>query len=71
MNFFAAITDSMGVFKFENLMFAGKTQMYLNTRDEKGKFRGEIVLDSIEQPPLLVSFKEEPINWSETHAHDC
>ena len=66
MNFFSAITDSIGRFKFENLIFYGKTNMYLNTRDENGKFRGEMVLDSIEQAPMGISFKKEPVVWSET-----
>ncbi|WP_281637939.1 hypothetical protein [Flavobacterium marginilacus] len=58
-NFFNAVTDSLGVFKFENLMFSGKTTMYLNSRNEKGKFKGEIVADPIEQPPIPVSFKSD------------
>src|SRR5690606_35976440 len=60
-NFFSAVTDSIGQFQFENLMFSGKTNMYLNSVNEKGKFRGEIVLDSIELAPMLVSFKKESI----------
>ena len=60
-NIFSAVTDSIGRFQFENLLFSGKTNMYLNTRDEKGKFRGEIVLDSIELAPMLVSLKKESI----------
>ncbi|APA00347.1 Plug domain-containing protein [Flavobacterium commune] len=65
-NIFNTNTDSIGHFEFKNLMFSGKTNMYLNTRDEKGKFRGEIVLDSIEQDPITVLFKKEPINLNET-----
>jgi hypothetical protein len=60
-NFFSAITDSIGRFEFNNLVFSGKTNMYLNSVNEKGKFRGEIVLDSIELAPMLVSFKKESI----------
>jgi hypothetical protein len=66
-NIFNVTTDSIGRFQFENLMFSGKTNMYLNTRDEKGKFRGEIVLDSIEQAPIPVLFKKEVIDLSETN----
>jgi hypothetical protein len=66
MNFFSTKTDSIGRFQFENLKFSGKNQMYLNTRNENGKFRGEMVLDSIEQAPMGISFKNEPILWSET-----
>jgi hypothetical protein len=64
-NFFNATTDADGVYKFENLMFSGKTTMYLNSRNEKGKFRGEIMPFPIEQPPINVSFKSETGSWSE------
>ncbi|SHG84838.1 hypothetical protein SAMN05443549_107118 [Flavobacterium fluvii] len=63
---FNATTDSMGRFKYENLLFSGKTKMYLNTRDEKGKFKGEIVLDSIEQPPMAVFNQKESISLPES-----
>ncbi len=66
MNIFNATTDISGGFKFENIMFSGKTDMYLNSRNVKGKFRGEIILNPIEQPPVLVSFAKEPIIWSES-----
>ena len=65
-NIFNTVTDSIGRFQFENLLFSGKTNMYLNTRDEKGKFRGEIVLDSIEQAPIAVKFKKIIIDFSAT-----
>ncbi len=60
-NIFNATTDAAGAFKFENLMFSGKTSMFLNSRNEKGKFRGELLLDPIEQNPIAVSFQAEPI----------
>ncbi|HJS01414.1 MAG TPA: Plug domain-containing protein, partial [Flavobacterium sp.] len=63
-NIFSTVTDSNGRFQFENLMFSGKTNMYLNTRDEKGKFKGEIVLDSIEQIPIPVAFGRTN-SWSD------
>jgi hypothetical protein len=65
-NIFNTVTDSIGSFQFENLIFSGKTKMYLNTRDDKGKFRGEIVLDSIEQAPISVVFKKELMNLLQT-----
>jgi hypothetical protein len=65
-NIFSAVTDSIGRFQFENLMFSGRTNMYLNTRDEKGKFRGEIVLDSIELAPIPVLLKKEVMNLPDT-----
>ena len=64
-NIFNTFTDSIGRFQFANLMFSGKTNMYLNTRDEKGKFRGEIVLDSIELAPIPVRLKNEIIRLPE------
>ena len=66
-NFFSVTTDSIGRFQFENLMFSGKTNMYLNSVNEKGKFRGEIVLDSIEHSPIHVKFKKDLIVISETN----
>ncbi|SHG84809.1 hypothetical protein SAMN05443549_107117 [Flavobacterium fluvii] len=65
MNIFNATTDSIGRFKFENIMFSGKTDLFINSRNEKGKFRGEIIINP-EHPPVLVSFKKEPIIWNET-----
>ncbi len=38
----------------------------MSSVNEKGKFKGEIILDTIEQEPLGVSFKDEVNNWSET-----
>lgn len=64
-NIFDTVTDENGRFKFENIMFSGKTNMFLNTRNEKGKFRGEIILDAIEQVPMPVSFQKEPVRWSD------
>jgi hypothetical protein len=66
MNIFNATTDSSGDYKFENILFSGKTDMYLNSRNEKGKFRGEIIVNPYENPPVLVSFKKDLINWSES-----
>ena len=63
---FNATTDSLGRFKYENLLFSGKTKMYLNTRNEKGKFKGAIVLDSIEQPPMTVFIQKESISSSDS-----
>jgi len=66
MNIFNAVTDSLGSFKFENLMFSGKTNMFLNSRNGKGKFRGEILINTIEQPSLFTAFKSEPISWTQS-----
>lgn len=66
MNTFKTTTDSIGSFKFENIMFSGKTKMVLNSKNEKGKYGGEIVVNPLEQPPVAISFKNEPIVWTET-----
>ena len=63
---FSTTTDSLGEFKFGDLMFPGKTTIFLNTRNEKGKIKGKIILDSIDQPPMEVSFEKGPIKVSET-----
>lgn len=64
-NFFSLKPDAAtGNFKFENLMFSGKTNMFLNSVNGKGKFRGEIVLDTIEQEPIGVNYRAEVANWS-------
>lgn len=65
MNFFSAVTSSSGSFKFENLIFFGKTTMFLNNRNQKGKFGGEIVLDPIEQATLPVLFKKSEFDLPE------
>lgn len=66
MNTFKTTTDSIGSFKFENIMFSGKTNMVLNSKNEKGKYGGEIIVNPVENPPVLVSFKKESIVWPET-----
>ncbi|WP_417940453.1 hypothetical protein [Flavobacterium sp. RS13.1] len=63
---FNTTTDSIGRFQFENLLFSGKTIMLLSTRDKEGKFKGEIVLDSIEQAPVPVSLKKKTIGLEST-----
>lgn len=55
-------TDSNGKFKFENLLFYGKTTMLLNTKNEKGKNSGMIVLDSIYNQAIAVKFNSTSIN---------
>ena len=65
MNTFKTFTDSSGSFKFENLMFSGKTKMVLNSRNESGKYGGELIANP-EQSPIPVSFKNELIIGSES-----
>ena len=64
MNIFNAATDANGGFKFENIMFSDKTNMFLNSRNDKGKFRGEIIVYPIEREPVPVLFEKEAIDWS-------
>ncbi|MFI1744676.1 TonB-dependent receptor [Thalassobellus sediminis] len=66
MNVFSDITDSLGNFKFEKLMLSGKTNMFLNSRNEKGKNKGEIVLNPIGQKPIPVYFKDLTGSFIET-----
>ena len=63
---FSAVTDSIGRFQFENLEFSGKAKMYLNTRDENGKPKGEMVLDSIERSPMIISLQKKQIDIIES-----
>ena len=66
MNSFKTTTDASGSFMFENIMFSGKTKMVLNSKNENGKYGGEIVVNPLEQPPVAISFKNEPIVWTQT-----
>ncbi len=63
-NMLFSVTDANGRFKFEDMMFMGKTTMLLNTQNEKGKNRGMFVLDSLHQPAMAVDFKSDGIQYS-------
>ncbi|UKM65491.1 TonB-dependent receptor plug domain-containing protein [Flavobacteriaceae bacterium GSB9] len=71
MNILNAETDSLGHFKFDELMFVGKTNMFLNSRNDRGKFRGEIVMNPFETKPMPANFSVkdsiflEPVTTSE------
>jgi len=65
INTFKTTTDASGSFMFENIMFSGKTNMVLNSRNENGKYGGEILVNPIEQLPVEVSFKNESIVWTD------
>ena len=59
-------TDVNGKFEFNNIVFKGTATMLLNTKNQKGKNRGEFVLDSIYNPPMAVDFKTfKPLNEEE------
>ncbi|MBU2949644.1 TonB-dependent receptor plug domain-containing protein [Tamlana agarivorans] len=53
------MTDSIGRFKFENLVFMGQSTMMLNTQSESRKNRGMFVLDSLFPEPMAVKFKKD------------
>ena len=57
-------TDSLGKFKFENMVFMGEAIIMLNTKNEKGKSQGMLVLDSISQPAMITDFKSDGINYT-------
>ncbi len=65
MNSFKTFTDVSGSFKFENLMFSGKTKMVLNSKNENGKYGGELIANP-EQSPMPVSAIKEPFIWDES-----
>lgn len=67
INTFKTTTDSIGKFKFENLKFSEKMQMTVSSKDEKGKYKGEILLNPIEQPAIAVDFKKQTIDWNPTN----
>lgn len=50
-------TDVNGKFEFNNIIFKGTATMLLNTKNQKGKNRGEFVLDSIYNQPIAIDFK--------------
>ncbi|WP_372754173.1 hypothetical protein [Mariniflexile sp.] len=55
---FNTITDSEGKFKFDNLLFVGKATMHLNSKNERGKSNGMIVLDTLKDISIPVDFKK-------------
>lgn len=59
-------TDVNGKFAFNNIVFKGTATMLLNTKNQKGKNNGELVLDSIYNQPIAVDFKAyKPLNEEE------
>ena len=63
-NMLFRVTDTIGRFKFEDMVFMGNATMMLNTQNEKGKNRGMFVLDSLHQPAMAVNFKNEGIDYT-------
>ncbi|KJD34036.1 hypothetical protein PK35_04695 [Tamlana nanhaiensis] len=54
---FHTLTDSLGAFNFNDLVFTGKTTMMLNTSNQKGKGRGMFILDSVPELPVMFDYK--------------
>ncbi|GAL60635.1 hypothetical protein [Algibacter lectus] len=48
------ITDSLGMFNFDNLDITGKARIILTTKNKRGKKNGMFVLDSIFKSPMYV-----------------
>lgn len=61
VNMLNAETDSLGRFKFKDLMFYGTSQMILSSKNDKGKSKGALYLDEVNKSPLAVSFKPQPL----------
>lgn len=53
-------TDSLGYYSFKKLVFFGKTNVFLNSTNEKGKARGLLVLDPVENDTMPVLFMHPP-----------
>ncbi|WP_434036055.1 hypothetical protein [Formosa sp. 4Alg 33] len=61
-------TDSLGHFKFENIMFYGTSEMILSSKDDNGKSRGMLSLDEDTHATLAVNFTPQPTQ--EAHFED-
>ncbi|MFG6685282.1 TonB-dependent receptor plug domain-containing protein [Mariniflexile sp. HNIBRBA6329] len=64
INIFDSETDSLGIFKFENLMIYGTANMFLNSKNDKGKGKGEIILFPMDTPPIPIDFKPQVTHFS-------
>jgi len=58
-------TNVEGKFKFDAIVFSGKTTLMLNAQNEKGKNRGMFDLDSIYDEPIAINFKSNSLFYSE------
>ncbi|WP_298239003.1 hypothetical protein [uncultured Algibacter sp.] len=50
-------TNVSGNFLFNDLYFKGTSMMMINTKDEKGKDKGQITLDSLYRDPIVANFR--------------
>jgi TonB-dependent SusC/RagA subfamily outer membrane receptor len=51
------------MFKFDNLIFYGKANMFLNSKNDKGKGKGEIITFPFESASMPVAFKKQPTSF--------
>jgi hypothetical protein len=65
-NAFNTVTNSEGDFVFDDLSFYGETTMFLNSRNEKGKNRGEIIVYKTQKDTLEVDFKKKNVIFNNT-----
>ena len=66
LNISNTVTNSSGGFKFDNLIFYGKTTMFLNSKNEKGKSNGEIIYYPVEKPPMKVDINKKALTFTDT-----
>ena len=50
------VTDSIGRFEFNDIVFNGSSVMMLNSQNEKGKNRGLFRLDSVHNSPTKTNY---------------
>ncbi|WP_308991709.1 TonB-dependent receptor plug domain-containing protein [Mariniflexile litorale] len=66
-NIFNTVTNSEGGFKFDDLSFFGETNIFLNSRNEKGNNNGEIIMYSTKKNiPLETDFKKTNFIFNKT-----
>ena len=66
LNISNTMTNSNGGFNFDNLLFYGETSMFLNSKNEKGKNSGEIVVYPFQKSPMEVDFKMKTVVLPQT-----
>ena len=59
LNMATAVSDSQGMFRFQDIMFYGESKMILTSKNNKGKDKGLLFLDNISRNALEVSFNPQ------------
>jgi hypothetical protein len=62
MDGFNTLTDSIGVFEFETMVFMGESKVILKAINKRGKGAGKIELDALSKPSMPVDFKMNSFN---------